>query len=192
MTFLYSTISGPENVPAQNAAELIGIARGLPMWDALIVVAENQDYPRVHISWHDGHGFIVHCFEDGESWGFFLTEGASFSSPEVEIEMGGQALEKWPRQLFVESERVLEALDFFLHTGQQKGQLHWVRTDGFPREIVWEGREGRDAWEKSQETAKAIDLPPREFARVSHVTLSDRSNRRSVDCRHGSLSGHRV
>src|SRR2546427_8107171 len=32
------------------------------------------------------------------------------------IEMGGQALEKWPRQLFVDSERALEALDFFLKT----------------------------------------------------------------------------
>jgi hypothetical protein len=67
------------------------------------------------------HGFVVHCFEDGESWGFFLTEAASFSSPEVEIEMGGQALEKWPRQLFVNSERALEALDFFLKTGKQNG-----------------------------------------------------------------------
>lgn len=33
--------------------------------------------------------------------------------------MGGQALEKWPRQLFVDSDRALEALDFFLETGNQ-------------------------------------------------------------------------
>ena len=64
--------------------------------------------------------------------------------------MGGQALEKWPRQLFVDSERALEALDFFLKTGKQDGTQHWVRTDAFPREIVWETREGREAWEKDQ------------------------------------------
>ena len=151
MTFLYSTISGPENVRAQSAAELLAIARGLPAWDALIVVAENQDYPRLHLSWHDGHGFVVHCFENDASWGFFLTDALPFSSPEVEIEMGGQALEKWPRQLFVGSKRALEALDFFLKTGKQNETPHWVRADAFPREIVWEGREGREAWEKSRE-----------------------------------------
>jgi hypothetical protein len=94
MTFLYSTLSGPENVPALDASALLGIVRGLPRWDALIFVAENEQYPRLHVTWHEGHGFVVHCFEDGESWGFFLTEAAFFTSPEVEIEMGGQALEK--------------------------------------------------------------------------------------------------
>ena len=42
MAFLYSTLSGPENVPAQDASELLGIARELPRWDALIIVAENE------------------------------------------------------------------------------------------------------------------------------------------------------
>jgi hypothetical protein len=45
MTFLYSTLSGPANVPATNASELLGIARQLPRWDALIIVAENDNAP---------------------------------------------------------------------------------------------------------------------------------------------------
>ena len=151
MTFLYSTLSGPENVPAQDVSELLGIARGLPRWDALIIVAENENYPRLHVTWHEGHGFVVQCFEDGESWGFFLVEATAFSPPEIEIEMGGQALEKWPRQLFVASEDAREAVAFFLKTGRQNGTQHWVRTDAFPRDIVWETREGREAWEKAQE-----------------------------------------
>jgi hypothetical protein len=151
MAFRYSTLSGPENVPAEDASELLGIARGLPRWDALIIVAENDNYPRLHVTWHEGFGFVVHCFENGESWGFFLTEAVSFSSPEVEIEMGGQALEKWPRQLFVGTERALETLDFFLKTGKQSGTQRWVRTDAFPREVVWETRAGRVAWEESRE-----------------------------------------
>ena len=77
MAFLYFTFSEPENVPAQAAPELLGIARGLPRWDALIIVAENDNYPRLHVTWHEGYGFVVHCFEDGESWEFFLTEAAS-------------------------------------------------------------------------------------------------------------------
>ena len=152
MAFLYSTLSGGENVPAQDASELLGIVRGLPRWDALIIIAENDNYPRVHVSWHDGHGFVVHCFEDGESWGFFLAEASSFTLPEVEIEMDGQALEKWPRQLFVDPALCSEALGHFLETGKQKDTLHWIRTDGFPREIVWEGRAGREAWERRQQS----------------------------------------
>ena len=151
MTFLYSTLSGPENVPARDAPELLGIARGLPRWDALIIVAENEHYPRLHVTWHEGHGFVVHGFEDGESVGFFLATTTSFSSPEIEIEMGGQALEKWPRQLFVDPSLGVEALDFFLKTGKQNGTQHWVRTDAFPREIVWETREGREAWEQGKQ-----------------------------------------
>jgi hypothetical protein len=152
MTFRYSTLSGPENVPAQDASELLGIARELPRWDALIIVAENENYPRLHVTWHEGHGFVLQCFEEGESWGFFLARTTSFSSPEIEIEMGGQALEKWPRQLFVDADRALEALVFFLKTGKQDGAQHWVRTDAFPREILWETREGREAWEKRQQS----------------------------------------
>lgn len=150
MTFLYSTLSGPENVPAQDASDLLGIARGLPRWDALIIVAENANYPRLHVTWHEGHGFVVHCFEDGESVGFFLATTTSFSSPQIEIEMGGQALEKWPRQLFVDPSLGVDALDFLLETGKQNGTQHWIQTDAFPREIVWETRQGREAWEKRQ------------------------------------------
>jgi hypothetical protein len=64
----------------------------------------------MHVSWHEGHGFVVHCFEDGESGGFFLAATTSFSPPEIEIEMGGQAMEKWPRQLFGDRELAVEAL----------------------------------------------------------------------------------
>jgi hypothetical protein len=150
MPFLYSTLCGRENAPAQDASELLGISRQIPRWDALIIVAENDNYPRLHVTWHEPYGFVVHCFGDGASVGFFLATTTSFSSPEIEIEMGGQALEKWPRQLFVDSDRALEALDFFLKTGKQKETQPWVRTDAFPREILWETREGREAWERRQ------------------------------------------
>ena len=59
--------------------------------------------------------------------------------------------ERWPRQLFVDPSLGAEALDYFLETGKQKDALHWIRTDAFPRTTVWEGRAGREAWEKGQE-----------------------------------------
>ncbi len=45
-------------------------------------------------------------------------------------------------------------LDFFLKTRKQDGTQHWVRTDAFPCEIVWETREDREAWEKRQERSE--------------------------------------
>ncbi|MBI1875345.1 MAG: hypothetical protein HYS05_15865 [Acidobacteria bacterium] len=32
--------------------------------------------------------------------------------------------------------------------------LHIIRIDAFPRETVWEGREGREAWERANSATK--------------------------------------
>jgi hypothetical protein len=104
---------------------------------------------------YDSRGFVVHCFEDAASCGFFLAESVSFSAPAVDIVPGGQVQERWPRELFVSPDLAREALDFFLEAGKQKPTMHWVRTGGIPREAVWEEREGREAWLKKQ----GSDLP---------------------------------
>jgi hypothetical protein len=54
-------------------------------------------------------------------------------------------LERWPRELFASTERADQALGHFLEFGKQDQTLEWIRIDAFPREIVWEGREGREA-----------------------------------------------
>jgi hypothetical protein len=86
------------------------------------------------VSWHEGHGFVVQCFEDETSWGFFLAREEPLSTSEVDIVFDDQAQERWPSQLFVDTEVGVEAVDFFLLSGRQKPSLHWVRGDGFPRE----------------------------------------------------------
>ena len=72
-----------------------------------------------------------------------------FSPPSIEVELGGQALERWPRELFTSAERATQALNHFLESGKQDPTLAWIRIDRFPRETVWEGREGREAWERA-------------------------------------------
>jgi hypothetical protein len=57
-----------------------------------------------------------------------------------------------PPELFVSEVLASEALDFFLDSGKQKPDLRWIRIDEFSREIVWEGRHGREAWEKAKPT----------------------------------------
>ena len=150
--FRYSTLGGGENAPVPSGAELIEIVRRRPVWDEIMISEEDDgQFPRASLSWHEGHGLVLHCFEDELSWGFFLAESTSLSQPEVDIVLGGQVQERWPRQLFVAPALGAEALDYFLETGKQKDTLHWNRTDAFPRETVWKGRAGREAWEKGQE-----------------------------------------
>jgi hypothetical protein len=72
-----------------------------------------------------------------------------FTTPSVEVELGGQALERWPRELFVFATDATHALNYFLEHGKQDPALEWVRIDAFPREALWEGREQRLAWERA-------------------------------------------
>ena len=138
--FRYSTLGGGENAPVPSGAELIEIVRQRPVWDEITISKEDgAQFPRASLSWHEGHGVVLHCFEDELSWGFFLAESASLSQPEVDIVLGGQVQERWPRQLFVAPALGAGALDYFLETGKQKDTLHWNRTDAFPLETVWKG-----------------------------------------------------
>ena len=94
---------------------------------------------------------MLQCFEDEQSDGFLLAEAKTLSLPEVDIVLGGQVQERWPRQLFVTSALADEALTDFLKTGTQKEKLHWSPTDAFTRETVWEGLAGREAWQRSRD-----------------------------------------
>jgi hypothetical protein len=101
------------------------------------------------VDWHDDHGFVFQCYEDEASWSDFLVTSRHFSSPSIEVELGGQALERWPRELFVPTELAAQALNHLFSVGKQDPAVDWVRIDAFPRETIWEGREGREAWERA-------------------------------------------
>lgn len=101
------------------------------------------------MSFHDGHGFVLQLYEDARSRSDFLAAIERLSAPRVEIELGGQALERWPPELFVSEQLVVEAVEWFLAHGMEKPSLHWFRIDGFPRESIWDDAESRNAWERS-------------------------------------------
>jgi hypothetical protein len=130
------------------ASEVLSRVRAAAPWDEASIHPPNRDFPRAHVSWHQAAGFNVHCFEDDLSSGQFLVSGLDFSAPSVEINLGGQALERWPRELFVAEDLASEALEHLLDRGELKALLCWVGTGQFPRETIWEGREEREAWER--------------------------------------------
>ncbi len=114
------------------------------------------DFPRAMIDWHAGHGFVLLCFDSEASRGHFLTRGPLISPPSVSIVLGGQAMEKWPAELFVPEDLAADGLRFFLETGQRKPGLGWTRLDQFPREVVWEGGGARSAWEERRRRAADV------------------------------------
>ncbi|MBI2074167.1 MAG: hypothetical protein HYW06_10805 [Gemmatimonadetes bacterium] len=142
---------------APSASELLTILRRGEIWGEASIYPKLADFPRALLSFHEGHGFVVQCYEDQRSRSDFLVTAGELSRPHVEIQLGGQALERWPQELFVPEALAVEALEWFLDSGKLKPDLHWVRIDRFPREIVWEGREGRDAWERSHGSREQSD-----------------------------------
>ncbi len=147
--FRASFIMSDAAMPITSVAELLADVQSRPVWDGTSISPGDADYPLVHLDWHEGNGFVFQCYEDRESWSDFLVTSRDFSTPSVEMELGGQALERWPRELFVPWELATQALNHFLEFGKQQPALEWIRLDGFPRETLWEGRAQRDAWESA-------------------------------------------
>lgn len=128
----------PDALDALRAVTMLAGAMSVPKWDAMLAVVEGADYPRCDVTWHDEvQGLIVHCFQSPDSWGAFLTSSLAFSAPSVRVELGGQAIENWPRELFVPSLMAWQALRHFFTTGAQDPEQLWVSTGDIPRETLW-------------------------------------------------------
>ena len=147
-TFRLSFISSTSEVVVPPPSEVLSRLRSAAVWDEASIRRADSDFPRVHISWRECAGFYLQCFENDVSSGEFLVTRIEFSNPCVEINLGGQTLERWPRELFVSEDLATETLEHFLNYGEVKPLLCWVDTGHFPRETIWEGREEREAWER--------------------------------------------
>lgn len=132
--------------------ELLAKLRAGEVSGEAVIYPVSAEFPRAMIDWHPGHGFVLLCFDSEASRGHFLTRGAVTSGPSIQIVLGGQAMEKWPPELFVPTELAAGALRFFVDTGHRNPDLEWARIDAFPREVIWEGEAARRAWEQREHT----------------------------------------
>jgi len=133
-----------------SVAELLAQLQSGEISGEAVIYPATGDFPRALIDWHTGHGFVLLCFDSDVSRGHFVTRGPVTSQPSVPIILGGQAMEKWPAELFVPEDLAADGLQFFVDTGRRKPALEWTRIDGFSREVVWEGSTGRSAWGATQ------------------------------------------
>ena len=90
--FRASFIMSDAPIPITSAQDLLADVRSRPVWDGASISPADAEYPRVHVDWHEGHGFVFQCYEDEESWSDFLVMSRHFSTPSIEVELGGQAL----------------------------------------------------------------------------------------------------
>lgn len=147
--FRLSFVTDETEPTIPSVSEILAQVRARAVWDVASLAPANAQFPLLHMEWHEGSGFVVQCYEDENSWSDFLLAGPNCGPPAVELNLDGQALERWPSELFVPEELARRAIEYFLKSGKQDPALHWVRIDGFPRETIWEGREGREAWERA-------------------------------------------
>ena len=152
--FRLSFVTGEADLPIPPVSEMLARLRSGPAWDGASIARSDDQFPRLHVDWHEGHGFVIQCYEGEQAWSNFVIAGAHCGPPTIDINLGGQTLERWPPELFVPETLAHLALDCFLTTGKQDPRLHWVRIDAFPRETVWEGREGREAWERANSATR--------------------------------------
>lgn len=147
--FRLSFVTGETALPIPTVSEILARVRSGPVWDGASIAPADDQFPLLRVEWHEGHGFVIQCYEDEQAWSDFVVTGVPCGPPTIEINLGGQALERWPSELLVPEELAGQALNCFLTTGKQDRALHWVRIDAFPRMIIWEGREGREARERA-------------------------------------------
>ena len=143
--FRVSFVTGQPELRVASVTAIFARLQSGPAWDVASIEPVDDQFPRLHIEWHGGNGFVIQCYEDENSWSDFLLAGPGFGPPAVEINLGGQALERWPQELFVPAGLAHRAVEYFLNCGKQDPALHWARIDAFPRETIWEGRKGREA-----------------------------------------------
>jgi hypothetical protein len=70
--FRASFIMSDAPMPITSVSELLADIQSRPAWDGASISAADADYPRVHLDWHEGHGFVFQTYEDDESWSDFL------------------------------------------------------------------------------------------------------------------------
>ena len=151
-----SFVTGQTPLPIPEASEILARVQSSPVWDVASIAPADEQFPLLHIEWHVGRGFVMQCYENENSWSDFLVVGPECGPPAIEINLGGQVLERWPSELFVPKELAGPALDYFLVSGKQDATLHWVRIDAFRRETIWEGREGQEALERANSSKRDV------------------------------------
>ena len=137
---------------APRARDVLATLHREDAWrEAVIRPAYGAEMPRLNISYHDERGFVIQVYEHEQSLSDFAVTSREFSDCSVEMELGGQALEQWPPELFI-PERIAETvIEAFVRSGGETPDVAWVQIDQFPRHVIWDDAQGREQWESARQ-----------------------------------------
>ena len=142
--FKYTTVGESNEYPIEPAGvdPLLQSMQTRPTWQGVIIAPDAKpgpdgegQYPIASLAWYPDYGYEVHLMELVPT-SHFLASSEQLSKPEVYVELGGQGQELWPRELFVPSAAVSQALRSLLQSGSRDDSLPWVAIDAFPRRKV--------------------------------------------------------
>ena len=100
------------------------------------------EYPFLNIEFHGSAGFSFLCFVNASSVGRLAASASRLSPPSVLVCLGGQVIERWPKELFLTAPLAKRVMTEFLGTGQPSREVRWIRLDRFKRETVHPGGRG--------------------------------------------------
>lgn len=124
LPFRISFLTEDDPVDMKSVSAILERVRTGPHWAGGYISPADAQFPLLNIEWKNGFGFVIQCYEDEASLSDFLLASPVCGPPAVEVELGGQALERWPRELFVSEGPAQQALGHFLSTGQPRHPSH--------------------------------------------------------------------
>src|SRR5947207_202943 len=134
-----------------SSAQLIAHLRDSRYLPEASIHPTKRQYPFLNIEFHDRAGFSILCFSNYSSIGRLATSTSRLSPPSVLVCLGGQVIEKWPKELFLTAALAKRIVAEFLRSGKPSRDVRWVRLDRFERETVHAGGRGLTRlWQRLQ------------------------------------------
>jgi len=65
--FRLSFVTGETEIPIPAVSQILARLRSGPVWDVASIAPADDQFPLLHAEWHEGHGFVIQCYEDEQA-----------------------------------------------------------------------------------------------------------------------------
>jgi len=80
-------VTGGTALPIPAVSEILARLRSRPVWDVASIAPADEQFPLCRVEWHEGHGFVIQCYEDEQAWSDFLLTAVPCGPPTIEINL---------------------------------------------------------------------------------------------------------
>ena len=90
--FGVSFVTGGPELGIAPVSKILARVQSGPVWDVASIAPVDESFPRLHIEWHGGNGFVIQCYEDEHSWSDFLLAAPVMGLPRLKSTLGDRHL----------------------------------------------------------------------------------------------------